>query len=83
MCEVLTEHCRNRIASVRGFMELKLTDAEHQLLLEILEERHRRILREIWHTDHREFKEKLRQDERLIEAMLNRLEQTPAQAVHG
>jgi hypothetical protein len=37
-------------------MELTLTIEEWELLSEILDERHRALLREISHTDHREFK---------------------------
>jgi len=41
-------------------MELHLTSDQRQLLQEILEERHRELLREIGHTDHHHFKEVLR-----------------------
>jgi hypothetical protein len=54
-------------------MELILSAEEHELLLSILEERHRELLKEIWHTDHREFKDLLRGQEKLLQAMLDRL----------
>ena len=38
-------------------MELLLSTEEHQLLLDILEQRHRELLKEISHTDHHEFKQ--------------------------
>lgn len=51
---------------------LTLSDEERELLFEILEERHRALLREIWHTDHREFKLSLQKKERLLGSLLNR-----------
>ena len=46
-------------------MELTLTTEEWELLLEILGERHGALLREISHTDHREFKLALRRREKI------------------
>ena len=54
-------------------MELTLTVEEWELLLEILDERHSALLREISHTDHREFKIALRKREKLLESVVNRL----------
>jgi hypothetical protein len=54
-------------------MELTLTTEEWELLLEILGERHSALLREISHTDHREFKLALRRREQLLESVVNRL----------
>jgi hypothetical protein len=54
-------------------MELTLTTEEWELLSEILSERHRALLREIAHTDHREFKLALLERERLLESLVNRL----------
>ncbi len=54
-------------------MELTLTIEEWELLLEVLGERHLALLREISHTDHREFKLVLRRREKLIESVVNRL----------
>ena len=62
-------------------MELILTAEEHELLLSILEQRHRELLKELWHTDHREFKEILRRHEKLLESMVTRLQMTPAQEI--
>jgi Lon protease-like protein len=54
-------------------MELTLTIEECELVLEILGERHRALLREIAHTDHREFKLLLLKREKLLESVENRL----------
>jgi hypothetical protein len=54
-------------------MGLTLTVEEWELLSEILGERHRALLREISHTDHREFKLALRKREKLLESIVNRL----------
>ena len=57
-------------------MELRLTMEEWELLLEILYERHSALLREISHTDHREFKLALRKREKLLESVVDRLRAT-------
>jgi hypothetical protein len=54
-------------------MELTLTTAERELLLEILEEHHRELFREIAGTDHRELKSVLKNKETLLEAVVNKL----------
>jgi hypothetical protein len=54
-------------------MELTLTVEERDLVLEILGQRHRELLREISHTDHHEFKLALRKKEQLLEPVENRL----------
>lgn len=53
-------------------VSLTLSDEERELLFEILEERHRALLREIWHTDHRDFKLSLQKKERVLESLLSR-----------
>jgi hypothetical protein len=55
-------------------MELTLTTAERELLLEILEQHHRELFREIARTDHREFKSVLKNKETLLESVINKLE---------
>lgn len=60
-------------------MELILTAEEHELLITMLEQRHRELMKEIWHTDHRQFKELLQRQERLIESMLTRLRTHPVE----
>lgn len=64
-------------------MELTLTSEEHELLLRILERHHRGLLKEIWHTDHREFRLALRDDEKLLESLLNRLREALVQQAHA
>jgi len=54
-------------------MELTLNTEEEELLLSILEQRHRDLLKEIAHTDHHEFKQGLRKNEKLLNSMLCRL----------
>lgn len=54
-------------------MELTLSTEEQQLLLDILEQRHRDLLKEISHTAHRDFRQGLRKKEQLLESMMSRL----------
>ena len=54
-------------------MEVTITPEEMELLIEILEERHRDLLREISRTSHHEFKLVLRKKEKLLELVLLRL----------
>jgi hypothetical protein len=58
-------------------MELTLTSAERELLLEILKEHHRELFREIARTDHRQFRSVLKKKEMLLESVINRLEIVP------
>lgn len=62
-------------------MELLLNLEEKRLLMEILEEHHRQLLREISHTDHHEFKIALKKKERLLETVLSKLQ--ASEAVHA
>lgn len=64
-------------------MELTLTTEEQELLSSILGQRHREISREIAHTDHREFKQRLRKDEKLLESILSHLQGAPVQTLRG
>jgi len=54
-------------------MELRLSDLESRLLVEILEDRHRNLIFEIARTDHREFKHELQDRCNVIEGILQRL----------
>ena len=54
-------------------MELTLSDQEREFLLNILEQRHRELLNEIAHTDHREFKQGLLGNEKLLDSLVCRL----------
>jgi len=66
-----------------GIMELTLSTEEQQLLLDILEQRHRELLKEISHTAHRDFKQGLRKNEQLLESMMGRLRGVPAQELRA
>ena len=54
-------------------MELILTTEEKELVMSILEERHRELLREMSRTDRHEFKLVWRKNEKLLESVLNKL----------
>jgi hypothetical protein len=66
-------------ATERGIMEFILNSEEQELLLSILEQRHRELLKEIAHTDHHEFKQGLRKNEKLLDSMLSCLRGTAVQ----
>jgi len=55
-------------------MELTLSTAERELLLEILKEHDRELFREIARTDHRELRCVLQNKEALLESVVNKLE---------
>lgn len=64
-------------------MELTLTPQEYELLLRILEQHHQQLLKEIWHTDSREFTLPLQTDEKQLDSVLDRMRQALAQQAHG
>ena len=66
-----------------GIMELILNTEEQGLLLDILEQRHRALLKEISHTDSREFKQELRKKEMLLDSMLGRLRRAGVQELRA
>jgi len=63
-------------------MELTLNTEEQELLVSILDQRHRELLKKIAHTDHREFKQGLRKNERLLDSLLSRLRGAAVQDLH-
>lgn len=65
-----------------GIMELTLNTEEQELLLSILDRRHEELVNEIVHTDHREFKQELRKDERLLNSLLRRVREAATQDLH-
>ena len=74
------------MATGRGGISLpsrRVLTEEQQLLLDILEQRHRELLKEISHTDHHQFKEALRKNEKLLESVLSRLRGTPIQELRS
>jgi len=64
-------------------MELLLNAQEQELLLAILEQRHRELLKEITHTDHHEFRQTLRKNERLLDSVLSRLRGAAVQEIRA
>jgi len=64
-------------------MDLTLSAEEQEFLSNILEQRHRELLNEIAHTDHREFKQGLLKDEKLLDSLVCRLRGTAVQELRG
>ncbi len=64
-------------------MELILSAEEQAFLSNILEKCHRELLNEIAHTDHREFKQGLLKDEKLLDSLVCRLRGTAVQELRG
>jgi len=56
-------------------MELRLTDKEQELLLEILQEQHKHLLHEIAKTHHHDFKTILRDRCTVLEGILQKVNQ--------
>jgi len=54
-------------------MELRLTEREHGLLLELLQERHKHLLHDIAKADHHAFREALRERCTTLEGVLEKL----------
>lgn len=63
-------------------MNLTCNDQELEFLLNILERRHRDLLNEIAHTDHRGLKQALRGDDQLVQSLVVRLRDAAMQEVH-
>ena len=61
-------------------MELHLSEAERELLDEILKERHMLLQREICHTDNREFRRLLHERESMLEDIIERVDVTDVAA---
>lgn len=61
-------------------MELTLSATEQELLLEVLEEHHRELIMEIARTKHRDFKNELKNKERLLESIFHKLELEQAES---
>ena len=55
-------------------MNLNITTEERELLLEMLEAKGTAISHEIHHTDSREFKERLKQRQKMIEELKAKIE---------
>ena len=63
-------------------MELTLTSGEREFLMKLLERHDRGLLKEIWHTDSRDFKVALREDAKILESILSRLRDVPIHEAH-
>lgn len=57
-------------------LNIDLTESEHELLAEVLEEKQIRMIQEIDHTDTRQFKEMLRTKLEVLEGLKKKNEQT-------
>jgi len=67
-------HCAVlHVLGTEAFMELRLTESERDLLIQVLEERQTHFLHEIAKADHHEFKSGLRKRCELIEIMIEKL----------
>lgn len=64
-------------------MNLTLSAEEQEFLARTLEHCHRELLNEIAHTDHREFKQGLLKDEKLLDSLVCRLRGTAVQELRG
>lgn len=64
-------------------MELKLSDEEQELLLNILEQHQRELLREIARTDSREFRQGLRRNEQLLDSLISRMRAAAIPGIRG
>lgn len=56
-------------------MNIDLTESEHELLSELLEEKQTRMIQEIDHTDTRDYKQMLRTKLEVLESLKQKLEQ--------
>lgn len=54
-------------------MDIHLSDQEYALMTEILQERHSALMREIAHTDQREFKQMLKKRMEVLEWIMEKL----------
>jgi len=67
----IAEEQDNRSSGV--VMQIELTQAEHGLLVTLLQERQRELLREIARADHHDFRHTLQEREGMLEALLHKL----------
>lgn len=56
-------------------MNIDLTESEHELLAEVLEEKQTRMIQEIDHTDARKFKEMLRTKFEVLESLKQKIDE--------
>jgi hypothetical protein len=63
----------HRDGALEEAMELILSSEEGKFLMEVLEDRHRELLRELAHTDHRDYKLLLKNNAKFLESILDKL----------
>lgn len=61
-------------------MEMRLTDKEHELLLELMTEQHKHLLHEINKAHYRDYKAHLRDRCELLEGLLQRMQEAKSAA---
>ena len=61
-------------------MELHLTDKEHDVLVELLQDHHKHLLHEIAKADHHEFKTSLRHRCEVLERIMHKLSEAYSSA---
>jgi hypothetical protein len=54
-------------------MEVHVTDMEYDLMVEILQDRHAALLREIARTDHHDFKQMLKKRMQVLESLMEKM----------
>jgi hypothetical protein len=54
-------------------MDLHLSAEERELLAEVLEERHTELMREIFRTDHHDFRLLLKRKEKILQAIMEKV----------
>jgi hypothetical protein len=54
-------------------MQIELTQSEHDLLVMVLQERERELLREIARAERHDFRHELQEKERLLESLLHKI----------
>ena len=65
----------NLLIRMEVTMELRLTDKEHELLLEVLQEHHKHLLHEINKAHHHQFKVDLRHRCEVLEGMMQKVDE--------
>jgi hypothetical protein len=54
-------------------MEVQVTDLEYDLMVEILQDRHAALLREIARTDHHDFRQMLKKRMQVLESLMEKM----------
>ena len=64
-------------------MNISFSPEERELLLEILQERHRELLREISRATHNEFKVALKKNESILQSIIAKLQAAAAERLNS